>query len=473
MKKAILIALVFMLAASSVLWSGGIALSGVGGRGLSMGGAMRGLADDFTCMYWNPAGLGFYNQNTIATNVEFLFPSGEYTPAIANWPGMKTDDKIDAEKKTWFFPNLFAVKKATSKLNYGVGIYVPYGLGAEWNLITPVDSMVVNSTGTKMPVKWTSDFPETEMMSSIGIVDFHPALSYNIFDNFSVGAGLSVLYGMIEIKKMIPHAAYYTYLPTIMDIEGTGLGFGGNWGTLYKMNESVQIGLSGKLPANITLKGDATKTSYINSFIGYNMTHTTFNPADYFANIGSYATKLETKSDVEAELKLPADIALGFAYHIKPNWVISQDITWTGWKRLDKIEIEYTYKTATGDSVFKSDLNTKWKDTFRYSLGTEYIFANQMAFRTGIFYDQSPIPDESLDPTWPDVGDKTSFNIGFGMPIMSCMQLDLAYEDILFAKRTIKEANTNVVGAAAMYENMIGKYSTNVKALNIALSYKF
>ena len=37
--------------------AGGFALSGVGSKAIGMGGAFRGLADDWSAAYWNPAGL--------------------------------------------------------------------------------------------------------------------------------------------------------------------------------------------------------------------------------------------------------------------------------------------------------------------------------------------------------------------------------------------------------------------------------
>lgn len=46
-----------LLSFTSLLFAGGFALSGVGSRATSMAGAFRGLADDATAMYWNPAGL--------------------------------------------------------------------------------------------------------------------------------------------------------------------------------------------------------------------------------------------------------------------------------------------------------------------------------------------------------------------------------------------------------------------------------
>ena len=56
MRKSLLgFAIVLVLA--SGLFANGLNLNGLGARAASMGGAFVGLADDFTAVFWNPAGL--------------------------------------------------------------------------------------------------------------------------------------------------------------------------------------------------------------------------------------------------------------------------------------------------------------------------------------------------------------------------------------------------------------------------------
>lgn len=55
------------------LFAGGFALTGVGSRATSMAGAFRGLSDDPSAMYWNPAGLGFMNENSFSLGGTFIY----------------------------------------------------------------------------------------------------------------------------------------------------------------------------------------------------------------------------------------------------------------------------------------------------------------------------------------------------------------------------------------------------------------
>ncbi|MBI4777777.1 hypothetical protein HY792_02510, partial [Candidatus Desantisbacteria bacterium] len=56
MKKGVVATVVLCLAASYAM-AGGYEGPGLGAKGIGMGGASIGLADEWTAIYWNPAGL--------------------------------------------------------------------------------------------------------------------------------------------------------------------------------------------------------------------------------------------------------------------------------------------------------------------------------------------------------------------------------------------------------------------------------
>jgi len=71
----------FVLAWSSFsLAGGGFALPGVGSKALNMGGAFRGLADDWSSAFWNPAGLAYLPSSEFSTNFYTINFRPEYTP---------------------------------------------------------------------------------------------------------------------------------------------------------------------------------------------------------------------------------------------------------------------------------------------------------------------------------------------------------------------------------------------------------
>lgn len=445
--KTKLLTLTILLMMTGYLFAGGFALSGVGARAMSMGGAFRGMADDNTALYWNPAGIAFISSNSATIGVAGIIPTSDYTPENAA-PGMPVK-KYKAEEKTWAFPSVYTSMKGTPKLNFALGVYVPYGLGANWDMYSLPTTMPISAT-ISLPVSWSADVPDNQIISSIGIVDIHPTVSYKFSDKFAFGAGLSAQYGMIEIQKLVPHATNSFYTPTIFDLDGNGWGFGANMGFLYKMNDRIQFGLSGKLPSVISLEGDATYDTYLNNVVA--------------ASLGiPAATVLHAKTTGQADLNLPGDIGIGVSFRSTPNWVWNLDYSYTTWSHLDKVLIEIPSGVMLGTTELTDrEMILDWKDTNRISVGTEYTM-NQLALRAGFFYDESPIPEKSLNPTWPDVSSKYSGNIGVGYQF-GRFNVDTHYEHIFFDERTINIATT---------ESWTGKYNTSIDAFNLSLTYKF
>jgi long-chain fatty acid transport protein len=431
------------------LFAGGFALSGIGSKAISLGGAFRGMADDPTAMYWNPAGLGFMTNSKLAIAGAGIMPTVEFQNNQA-LPGF-TADNIKCDPKLWMFPNIYMVKASESKFKWGLGVYVPYGLGATYDLFDLPATMPVAGVGN-VPLTWTAGFPEKETKSSIGIVDAHPTVAYQLSDNVSLGAGLSVYYGMISISKVKPHALLSYYLPTTMKLEGTGMGYGANLGMLWKVSDSAQIGLSGKIPATVKLKGDADIITWISDVVN------TGNPLIP----GTSALALGFNPDITADLNLPGDIGWGFSLKATPKWTLNADFSYTFWSNLDKITIEMDSINILGTPMTESELSTKWNDTFRVCLGTQYQM-EKIALRGGFFFDQSPAPDETLTPTLPDTADKYSGNFGLGWQLGKFL-LDLNYEHVFFAQREIKTQTL---------DNMAGTYKNGVNAFNMGLTYNF
>ncbi len=72
MKKLSILSLVLLLSIILItadIFATGISLTGVGGRASVFGGAFRGLANDWSAAYWNPAGLAYMKQS----EAQFLY----------------------------------------------------------------------------------------------------------------------------------------------------------------------------------------------------------------------------------------------------------------------------------------------------------------------------------------------------------------------------------------------------------------
>jgi len=424
------------------LFAGGFALSGIGSRAISMGGAFRGLADDPSAMYWNPAGLGFVNETSISLGGTFILPSASWNnngPIFPNIDGYQAQ-KYEAQSSLRIFPNAFFTKVDHPKLKYGLGMFVPYGLGSTWDAYKPPAYLA-----------GFNDFPENEMLSSIAIIDVHPSFAYQLMPRLSLGAGLSVYYGMIDLAKAqyayspadTANAIPAMYIPTTSDLSGTGIGFGGNLGLLFKPTSCLSIGLSGRLPSAIDMKGEIEAFTWIPP-----------------------TTKLGGISDIQTTLKLPAEAGIGFSYLVKPNWIVNLDYSYTLWDRLDKVVVDLdTPLTVNPDpsepQLTSSEVLFNWENTSRISFGTEYeMSCNKL--RAGFYMDQSPIPESTQVITLSDIGNKFSGNLGLGRRF-GPLDLDLNFQYVYFPERKVTQAVTN----------MGGIYNANSISGNIGLTFRF
>ena len=73
-----LIISVLSLALTAGLFSNGLSLNGVGSRASAMGTAYVGLADDWSAVFFNPAGLIQMKEDNLSLFITNIMPSGTY-----------------------------------------------------------------------------------------------------------------------------------------------------------------------------------------------------------------------------------------------------------------------------------------------------------------------------------------------------------------------------------------------------------
>ena len=462
-KMRFMLLLILLLATAGGLFASGFALTGVGSRATAMGGAFRGMADDTSSMYWNPAGLGFINETSIGLGGTFILPSSTWE-TNAPLPGIPAA-KYESKKKLRSFPTLLMTEERESRLKWGFSAFVPYGLGATWDVYSlPTTGMPGQPAGSTLT--YSAGFPEEEMMSSLAIIDAHPTIAYQIMPNLSAGVGFSFMYGMIDILKTVPHSTLSYYAPTTFDLSGTGMGFGANMGLLYKPTPALSVGVSGKIPATMYLHGDADVKLWLNQFANFSVWGGT-NPA--FLTPAIYGTT-DGAHGITAELPLPGEIGGGLSYKVKPNWAVNLDYAYTMWSCLDKVNVDFDSTVVILENhptmqvnIDSKDLNFNWKNTNRVSFGTEYVMNSGTALRGGFFWEQSPIPDETMSPTFPDVNNKMSFNLGTGKTF-GAITVDLNAQYVMFQERDVTVQTA---------DNHVGTFNANSVSGNLGLSYRF
>jgi len=481
-KKAFLVCLVSLMITSGA-YAGGLALSGIGSKAIGMGGAFRGLADNWSAAYWNPAGLTQLSESEFNLMAIAINPMPEYNPDI--WYGGINDSgvvtKYDVgykngefrypDDKTHFAPNLSGFYKLPSRedVAFGVAVFVPYALGSDWDLFDPVYG---DAAG---------DYPEIDHKASLQVIDIHPSVAKSFMDGqLSVGAGISIMKGEIEFQKtdLLATGLPYPHDNIAADafIKGEGWGYGANFGILYKLNDKLQIGISGKTPTTLKTDGDVDIALYsIDNDYLHDVALGECNNAVDSVAVDFIFSSVEDgprtwSREATAELKLPADIGLGFAYQASEKLMLTMDFTYTLWSALDSIIIDMdgTAPPAHDPTDTLLVIRTKWEDIFRFSIGGQYQVIDPFALRFGFYLDPSPIPDETFSPLFMDIGSKYSGNLGASIKLKE-WEIGYNFEYIHFAERNLPY--DDYIGSS--FDNYPGVFKAYLIANHLSITYRF
>lgn len=407
----LLLTVVLIMLTGISLSANGLNLNGVGSKAIAMGGAFIGQADDFSAIFWNPAGLTQMKNSSLSFFVTDLIPSGTYKLPLYG---------IDAKTKTAMYPSgsVAYFKPINDKLVIGIAAYVPSGTGAKWN----GEDLKLLAKG--VAYRWES---------FMGVITVSPVIAYKVSDTFSLGATINLNYGMLKLWR--PGLGQYNE-------DLNGLAFGATIGALFKPIDKLGIGLTLRTPTKVKFSGDATMA-------------------------GAALAGQPTTSEAKREATWPLWLGLGISFKATDRLTLNADAQFTNWKKIDTIAI--TYDTPGWQALkahpilgaaFNNDFVLNWKNAIQWRFGVEYAASEKLALRAGYYYDPSPSDPPTLNILLPEI----TYNVitlGFGYKTDN-ITLDLCME-YLMGKDVLSPMNGKMPGTHGM----------NILVPNIAFTYRF
>jgi len=484
-----LVGIIVVLFLSSTLFASGVALTGIGARATVMGGNYRAVSDDWSAMYWNPAGITQIEGMHFGVSFELIKPVANYLfNQNATMPfSVYRTSEMENESRTFPVPAGGFVY-GTGKMAFGISVFAPFGLGAKWD--------VMNTAG------YHSAYPEIEYEDDLQIIDIHPSFALKLNDKLSVGLGASIVYSDIIIRKpnITPNPVIfdpnyaelkgalslfnlgalagetYNHVLTETELTGDGLGFGFNFGLKYDLTEGLSVGLSGFYYNDIPLDGKISAVTYgaeanpalyagLEGLTDYLISNKKLDEAGKQQLLALYDGEKHVRylqKEGDADLPLPMTLGLGLAYKGIEKLLVTADVSWTQWSSWDVIKIEMTDGT--------SELVENWEDAIRFGLGLEYKLTELLALRAGYYTEPSAIPDETLSITIPDPNRRHAISLGLGYSLGK-FQLGASYERILIGDREVSSWNYNA--PAQGFDNMAGTYKMSVDNVMFGLGYNF
>jgi long-chain fatty acid transport protein len=81
---------------------------------------------------------------------------------------------------------------------------------------------------------------------------------------------------------------------------------------------------------------------------------------------------------------------------VAPQWAVHYSLAYTSWSQFQELKAT----GSNGQTLFYKDEG--FKDAYRIALGTTYYYDDNWTFRTGIAFDDSPVPADNRSISIPD-----------------------------------------------------------------------
>ncbi len=261
-------------------------------------------------------------------------------------------------------------------LTFGLGVYIPAGIGAEWN----GNDLKMLTGGTSLDWK-----------SRIAVVNISPAVAYKFNDQFSAGLAMNIYYGMLDMDARGSLGQYSE--------SSNGFGYGVTVGLLAKPHEVFSIGATFRTKTNVTMSGSAKNGS--------------------------------ASSDFDRDVAWPMWIAGGIAFKPIDHLIVTADVQFSQWSKSEDRFITEFKATGWG----KDTMDLEWKDATQIRLGVNYDIDENISLRAGYYFDPAPAPDKTYNINLPSI-DFNTVTIGGGYKIDSFV-FDAGLEYLIGKDKTI------------------------------------
>ena len=306
------------------------------------GNAYVATADGAAAVHYNPAGM---------TQIERPeAQAGVYGIVLGN----ETDAggvTSEAETELQAVPHVYYVQPFNDRLSFGFGLNSPFGLGTDWGRNTPFSPVIT----------------EARLM----FVSTTAAAAYQVTEEFSVGASLSVNYADLLLEQGLGPAGSY------LRFSGDGYSVFGGLSARWQPHEQHAFGLVYVTESSFDLDGE-TKSNGL--------------PDD---------------SSARMDFMTPARIAAGYSYRPAPGWNIEANVEWLAWDELNDLTLR------SGSVGGSTNVTFDWESSFIYEIGASYTTDQGYIFAAGYDLNMSSQPERNFNPGIADA-DRHWLNIGFG-----------------------------------------------------------
>ena len=380
----------------------GYQINTLSARQLGMGHTGTALHLGAESMIFNPAGMGFAN-----TTFDF---TGSIT-------GIKADATTIHDGQKYHTDN---------------GISTPIALNASFRIYDNLQAGVAFYTPYGSSIDWGRDWPGAVLNSSVDLRMFtiQPTLAWRITPRLSVGAGLMMTWGNVDLHKALVSASTFDHIlgaglsnmlglpadyrfgntsPASVGLKGTSqMAFGANIGVMYDINDRWTLGASFRTRMTMTVKkGDAT-VSYAN---------------EVAEKVLEDRLNMINAANFKASMPAPYVLGMGVSFRPTDRLTLALDAQLTGWNTYKSLDIEFLNDIA---SAYNQHIVKNYHNSWAFKAGAQYALTHRFDIRAGLMVDTDPVDINHYNPETPGMT-KIEPTVGFSFRPIEHLSIDLAF----------------------------------------------
>ncbi len=319
------------------------------GRSFSGEGA---IAENASVGSRNPAAMMMFDRPSFSAGAIFVDPDVDISGSSPF--GNSLDSKNIAP--TQWIPNAHFIYPINDQWAVGASATTNFGLATEFN-----------DTYTAGALAGTTD---------LMTMNLNLSGAYRLNEHFSFGLGFNAVYAD---AKIVRHAGELgpsgiltggTPIPAnteVSRLKGDEWGYGWNAGLLYEVDKDSRFALTYRSKVDIDFKGDYSGLNTLGASVPGSLT-----------------------------LNLPEMWELSAYQKVAPKWAVHYSLAYNTWSSFQELKA----KGNNGNVLFEK--HEGFRDAYRIALGTTYYHDDNWTFRTGIAFDDSPVPADNRSISIPD-----------------------------------------------------------------------
>ena len=404
MKNKILLS-IFAIGISISAFAGGYQVRLQGQKQTGMGLIGSPMNFGASSIFYNPGALAAMKNNYSFEVGANLINSHIIYQSTASMYKAETDNPFGTPM------HLYGAAKLGDKLTLGLGFYTPYGSTTQW------------------PEDWAGQYLIEKI--SLKAYFIQPSLSYNLSDKVSLGAGLVLAQGQVDVQKGLPYST-----DSYVQLQGSDFNLGFNAGVYFQATPKLAIGLDYRSKIDMEVEGGE---------------------ADFHIPIG-LQTIVAADNKFSAVLPLPANLDFGISYQVTPKLLAAVEVNYVFWSSYK--ELNFTFE-ENGDLLDNSNPRN-YKNTFIPRLGLEYQLNSFLTVRAGGYYDQTPTDAKNFSPETVSL-DTWAYTFGLSATAFKNLGFELTY------------LGTHGQEAIKSYEpsGFEGRYKSSSSIFGFGINYNF